>query len=241
MDKKNLPQIFKESLSDFIRHPSLLFPPILLFIIISLLSILSVSINHKLSSSLSITLWFIIFTILYLIIISYISATMIGMSRDAASRSISIKKVFPYGNKFWLKNLVIILIFILIYFLILGSLYVFTFLMSSLRNYIQITENVFKLLSFLIYFIWLVAVLIFFTFSNFFLVIYNLKIKESILKSISFVKKEYLSILSINVIFFAIFYLLSFWESTISIILTYLLTAFFILLLTRFLLSKNQK
>src|SRR3989344_3103961 len=236
MEKPFLSKIFKDSLLDFSKNLILVIPSFILFLLLVLISKISVKINYTLSNSITITLWFILFSLIYFLIISFISSGMIGLSKSAVLKKAKLSEFLIYGKRFWLKNFIILVLFFFIFAILIGLLALYTKLMILLTPYFSLSEKSFKVTTFVLYFIYLIGIVIFFTFSNFFLVINNLKIKESILNSFILVKRNYLSILSISIIFSALFYLTSLLNDFLANIINFIiLIPYLTLILTRFL------
>jgi len=241
-EKNTFVRLFSDSLAYFSQNTILAFPPLILLAVIFLFSKLSTAVNSQLvnTNSFVIILWFIISALIYLALTSFFLSGLIGMSKEAIRKKAKIKDFFFYSKKFWLKNLLVIIIILAVYALInLISIYGVRFIGQSLGLEINIATLIF----FLVYFIGLSGILIFLTFSSFYLIINNLKIKESIKNSINLVKKNYTFVLSILIIFFIINQLLEIYLVFWNGLLFELLSAIFIipylsLILTRFVLQK---
>mgnify|MGYP001561295533 CR=1 FL=1 len=236
---------FSKSIKDYLKNPILIAPPIMLIILASLLSCLSVFVNYKISNALAVTSWFVFFSAVYLLLVSFFFSGIIGMTKEIFDKKkTSLKSFWFYSKKFFLKNFVVVLVFLIAYNLVsftayYGALYLGKALALS-STYAQILFTA-------IYFLGLLLV-IFLTFSNFYLILFNFQIFTSIKKSIIFVKKRYLSTLSIVLIFFIIITLLERFVSQIifNIALSELINLFItypilLLVLTRFLLTEEKQ
>lgn len=191
---------FSKSFYDYLENLRLTIPLICLLIFFYILSYFSVYLNHKLLSSLALTVWLVIFSLISILAVSYVSCGLIGMSKEIISKKRS-PAFFKYSKKFFLRNFVIILIIILIYNTIrLVSFYSAYYIGKSLTLSVENAQILFTS----IYFIGLAGLAIFFTFSNFYLVIKDYSIIKSIKRSFSLVKKEYLNTLTIILIFFVL-------------------------------------
>ncbi len=225
MESKSILSAFKESFAQFYSHPKILIPGIALYILVLLLSKISVSVNYFLSrfgfnTSIIVTSWFFFFVCIFFLVSSYIFSGLIGLSKEIKSKSSAFKIFFNYSNKFFLRNFIIIIIIWAISTIIAQASQYISFFIG---NALGLPLNTAMILFFLIYFSLLISTVIFFTLSSFYLVVSNLKVKESILKSFSSVKSNYLSILSANILFFIAFQLVSYLQDPFSSLIEYIL------------------
>ena len=128
---------------------------------------------------------------------SFALAGLIGMSTQI------IKKkpidFFPSAKKFWLPNLIIIIVIFVAYRIVqLVSHFLALGVSQSLELSLQPAQFVF----FLFLFAGLAGFVIFFSYASFYLIIQNLSIKNSIKSSFKFVKNNYIITLSIIIGFF---------------------------------------
>ncbi len=233
MSISKLANLFVKSFKDYRKNLVLIVPSALLFILIILLSKLSVKINYKLQDTLSLTIWTIIFSLVMLVIISYFFSGLIGMSFLAIKNRVNMKSFFKYSNKFVLKNFLIILAILLVLNLIRYLAHNVSFFVGK---FLELDVNIASGIFFLLYFGSIIGILIFLGFSSAYLITENTKIVVSIKKSIGLVKKNYIEALIILIMLFIIN---QFFNLYISKILTEVVNALFIvpylsLILTRF-------
>jgi len=231
--------LFTTALKDFRKNPIVIFPTVALLIFFILFSKLSIKINYSLKSGIAFEPWLAIFVVISLAVTSYFLSGLIGMSKDAINKRAAVKEFFSYSKKFWLRNLAVMIIILVVYIAIsliaqYGAL--------GIGRALELPLSTATVLFYLIYFAGLVGILIFLTFASFYLVAYSLPIKESIKKSISFVKSNYLDVLTILVVFFILGQIVNFIGKIdirlIELINAVFLVPYFSLVLTRFILKK---
>lgn len=239
MTFKPLIKIFRESFYNLFKNPIIILPSLMLYIIFIIISDLSVKINYKLQTSLSLGIWVISFSIISLLISSFFLSGLIGMSFQAIKRRTKFRDLFYYSSKFFFPNLILVFLIIVVYNIIRYVAHNLALLILKPFNVpLHIAQGVF----FLLYFAGLVGIIIFLTFSNFYLIIKDMTISNAIKNSVSLVKKKYIYVLSIIIIFFIINELLNL---TNIRILYELVNAIFIvpylsLILTKFLLTFDK-
>lgn len=160
-------------------------------------------------------------------LVAYFSSGMIGLTRKD-----NLSEFFKKGNKFWFGNLLVLIV------VTLSSVAVWAIAnygVTAVGRALSIDVNVAVVLFLLVYFLGLVGFLIFLSFASFFLVLKDLNVKKSILKSFSFVKKNYFSTLSLIVIFFVLYWAVGFVEGWIGDIVAFgLLFPYLIIVFSRF-------
>lgn len=240
MMKNHVIKIFKESFHNLFRNPLLIFPSLFLYIIFIIISDISVKINYRLQTTPLLIAWVIFFSVVSLVITSFFLSGLIGMSFQATKRKVKLRDMWFYSTRFFFPNFILIFIIIALYNLIRYLAHNIALLVLKPFNVpLNIAQGVF----FILYFTGLVGIIIFLTFSNFYLIIKDLNITEAIKKSVSLVKKRYTYVLSIIIIFFVVDSLLN----LANIKLLYeLVSAIFIvpylsLVLTKFLLMFDEK
>ena len=192
---------FRESFKDFIRNPILAIPTAILLIFFTLFSKLSVSVNYKFTQTPAITAWLVFFVVISLCVMSFLFSSLIGMSKESIGKKASSRSFLFYGKKFWMKNFVIIVLILAVYNAIRFAAHYSAFYIGKA---ISLDVNAAKILFFIIFFVGLAGILIFLAFSSFFLIVYNLSIKQSINSSFSYVSKNYPLVLSLTILFFII-------------------------------------
>ncbi len=241
MNFKDFLILLKESAISFCKNPIVAVPSVVLLVFLTLFSKVSVNINYSLVSSVAITSWLILFVLISLIGISYSFTGLISLSKSAIRKEkISPSNFLKSANKFFLKNLVIIIFVLAIYNVIrFASHYLALFIGKSLN----LQTNLAVIIFFIFFTIGLLGILIFFTFSSFTLVIKNLSIKQSLFSSIKIVRQEYPATLSILLIFFVIGRILTSVLSVsflvIDIINAIIIIPYFSLVLTNFVLKSK--
>ncbi len=191
--------LFSNSLINLYKNPILVIPPMLLLGFMNILSKLSVQINYQLNTKFALTLWLIFFSIISLLIISFFLSGLIGMSYDAIKGKAKLNRFFYYSKKFWLRNFIVILIILILYNIVQFAP---TFIVFYIGKALALELKPAQFLYFLILFVGLIGIIIFMAFSSFYLIIKNISIKESIYNSILLVKKNYISVLAIVLLFF---------------------------------------
>lgn len=170
------------------------------------------------------------FIFLILVISAFISVIIYIFSNNNKNIISSIKN----SIRFWLKCSLTILIFIILFNLANFSLLIFTKFMISFKQIIEISENSFRLISFLIYFLWLSIVIIFFTYSIPFMIYRRIGIIQSIKESFKFTKKNYIYTLKLSLLLFLILQILAYLPNNISLAINIiLLTPFYASLLIK--------
>ncbi len=240
MIKNPLIKIFKESFYSLFKNPLLIFPSLFLYIIFIIISDISVKINYRLQTTPMLIAWVVSFSVISLVITSFFLSGLIGMSFQATKRKIKLRDMWFYSTRFFFPNFILIFLIIALYNLIRYIAHNVALLVLKPFNVpLNIAQGAF----FILYFAGLVGILIFLTFSNFYLIIKDLNITNAIKKSVSLVKKNYTYVLPIIVIFFVADAVLN----LINIRLLYeLVNAIFIvpylsLILTKFLLMFDEK
>jgi len=231
--------LFTTALKDFRKNPVIIFPTVALLIFFILFSKLSIKINYSLKSGIALESWLAIFVVISLAVTSYFLSGLIGMSKESIKKRTAVKDFFSYSKKFWLRNLAVMIVILIVYTAI--SL-ISQFGALGIGRALELPLSTATVIFYLLYFAGLVGILIFLTFASFYLVVYNLSIKQSLKKSISFVKSNYLDVLTILVVFFILGQLVNFIGEIdiriVELINAVFLVPYFSLVLTRFILKK---
>ena len=202
---KSFTNLFRDSFKDLVQNPILVIPTVSLMVFMIAFSEISIKLSSFLAGR-TLIIWEICFLVIYFLAMSFFFSALILMGKDALKGKTNLRTSFSYSKKFWLKNfLIMLLILALSQLFKFGTIFGITFVGLKLG----LAPSYAQILYFLAYFASLAGILIFLTFSSFYLIIYNLKVQESIKKSIAFVKKNYLYTLSILIIFFVISQVLS--------------------------------
>lgn len=229
-------RVFAESLKDFIRNPSIIASGFALFIFISLISFIGGRIAYSFQTTLSNTLWIAAFFVLLLAFGAFILGGIVGNYNKKTSNG-----YFLNASKFWFRNLLVLITFAILYFLIYLIFFLFTEAMIRISSIFPVSPDVIQLSLFLISFAYFTGVIIFFSFSSQMAVLKDSKFIDGIRASFKFVKKNYLPTLALNIIVFVLFWIFSRAPGKLSGFLSYvLLIPFYFALLTRFVLM-NEK
>ncbi|MFH1802140.1 MAG: hypothetical protein ABH864_01675 [archaeon] len=224
--------IYSDGAKELFSRPIFIVISLVLGLLITFVSILGKTITPGLESTFSNVAWTAVAGLIVLALVSYVSAGLIGLERKDG-----LKEFFSVAKKFWLGNLVISLtVVILSNVLLSGSIYLFTRLMLSIRPAFEVTnETVLWVLPRFIVLIWLMGVIIFFTFSNVFLVVEKLRVRKAIKRSFKFVKREYPATLFLVISFWIVYRLVNQIGGFMGDVVIYgLVFPYFVLVLTKF-------
>ena len=239
---------FKNILSDsfvsLFRHPSVLLPGIALWFVLTLYSRIPLLLKPYLQTTLALTSWLIISSIIILTILALFFAGLIGLSLEIKNkRAPSFKTFFKFAKKYWLQNAAVLILLRIFSILIeQGAKYLTVFLVNifSISTY---EKNLFAsfslspaaLVFIIIYFIALAGLLMFLTLASPSLIIFNEGILKSFSHSASTVKKAYIPVLVMSVSLLAIFSILDFLPVLASEIIEYVLLVPLISIIVTFL------
>ncbi|MEK6855146.1 MAG: hypothetical protein AABX73_02905 [Nanoarchaeota archaeon] len=239
MEREKFFKLFFDSGKDFYKKYWVIGPSILLWLVLGGLSKLSVFVNYKLNNSSFIAIWFVLLSLFTLGAMAFLFSGLIGISRYAAENKRSLlREFFLDAKKFFFRNFCIIIIIAFVSALI-GRITHYTTLFAG--RFLELSILSAQIIFVLIYFLLLVGILIFFSFSSFYLVIYNLSLKESIKNSFSLVRREYLSVLTLTIIFFLAFFFLGRVEGLLGELIEYvILIPYVSLLMVRFVLYNER-
>lgn len=217
MKLKYIFKILKESLFLFLKNPFFILPSIFLWITLLVLSYVSVRINNfliktfgtEISQFLKISLyggWLVIFSLISLGIMAFVFSGMIYGAKNLFKNKFHPKDFFYGSKKFWFKNWIIMIFILLVSILVEQTAH---YISLFLGRFLNLDINSATLLFIFVYFLFLAGVLLFLTLTSFSLVLWNLKVFESIKKSISLVRKNYVEVLTLSVSLFVLLALLS--------------------------------
>lgn len=235
MDTKKFFSLFKEGVNDFYRNPRVLISGLVLWGFVFLISRGAARVGQTQQTVFGAYGIFVFIILVLLSVLSFIFSGLIGMSKEIVQKK-KKRGFFSYSNKFWLRNLLILAVIIVISVLIGRVAHYGAFFIGRIFSLgLGMAQFVFVL----IYFIGLIGVLIWFTFSNFLLVFEDLSVIGGIKRSFSFVKKDYLGVLALNVVFFVLVFLLDRIPGFFGELVEYLiLLPYAALVLSRFVLRK---
>src|SRR3989344_3668014 len=230
MRVKKILDSFNEGIKIIAKNPSLVLSGLVLWLVLLGVSSIGKYLAPNFQTTGANVAWTIAVAFVSFIGGSYFLAGMIGVSRKPKEKT--DRRFFANANRFWLRSFFVIL-FILISSLLIGRIAHYGALYIGRAAGLETANAVIVFV--LIYLLGLLSLLIFLTFSNFMLVIKNLKIHRAVYESIKFVKKEYLATLILNLAFFALFFALDWIRGFIGDILLFgLLLPYFVAVLTRF-------
>ncbi len=196
-----LKNLFNDSFLDYCKNPIVVFPTLILWIFFAVFSKISVMMNYKLQDSYLLTSWLVLFSIISLLVTSFFLSGLIGICGELIKKKFKKKSFFYNSRKFWLRNFLVIIIFVILYNVVRYIAHNAAFFIGkSLSLEVNAAVGMF----FLFYFTGILGILIFFSFTSFYLINYNLSVLDSIKKSFFLVKKRYIETLIIFIIFFVI-------------------------------------
>lgn len=226
-------ETFGESLKHFSRNLSMIIPGLILWGILVGFSKISEKMNYRFTTSISLTLWIVFFSLVTLAVMSLFFSGLIGMSIKKKSGLIDF---LNYGNKFWTRNFFVMVIIVVIGILIDRAAFYGAFFIGKFLNFGTYPAQGLFLL---IYLIGVAGFLIFFTFSSFFLVTCDLKVRESLRKSFAFVKKNYPYVVVLSLILFIVYYFANLIPSPYGEAFEYgILVPYLAILMTKFVMKK---
>lgn len=167
---------------------------------------------------------------------SFIYCCMIGLAKRKVEKGKN--EVLKVAYKKWLKNFLIILILLIVYNVVQWIAFTLAYTFGKL---VGLSVETAQVVFFLFLFIGLIGIVIFLTFSSFYIVIYQTSIKNSLKKSAIFVKNNYLETLSILILFFIARELTSYAGVYSQYINAIIITPYLALILTRFLMARNAQ
>ena len=222
----------------------LIIPSFLLFVLLSLWSNLSERINYSFQSSFTFSLWLIFFGFVYLGFTSFFLSGLIGLSKDSIENKFRLLKMLQYGKRFWFRMFLINLIVLAVMAFIFG---ISLFIGSISIQVLSPTNSI--ILDFLIKIAGLLGAVIFLSLANFYLVIRDFSVIDSVKTSHRVVKKNYGEVLIILLSLFILnWILLEFiggsaeWQNTlIDLINSIIIVPLTSLLLTEFALERYSK
>lgn len=235
METKKFISILRTSFKDFYKNPVIFLPSWIIVLFIFLFQLTTLSIKNYLGTTIANILWSTLFIVLFISVLSYISAGLIGMSKQIITKKQN--SFIESGNKFFIKNTLIFCILFASHIIINSlSLLIAYFVGKQFSLPVESARIIFLL----IYFIGLVGWMIFLTFSSFYLVIENIPIMQSIRKSFKLVKSNYIYLLILGVFIFIIDSLITFspYYYILSPVIDLLILPYIFIVLTRFVINK---
>jgi len=231
--------MFEKGFGDLWKNPLVIIPGVMLGVFFSVLSELGWNYAYGLSTTTGNVVYTILVALVSLFAMGYIFSGLIGMSKKIVEGKKAVWKDFSSNaGKFWFRNFVVLLVIAVVSIVIERVAFYGAFFIGRIFD---LGVGAAQFVFILIYFIGLIGVLIFLTFSSFYLVLEGLIIVGSMRKSVRLVKKEYLATLSLIVILFVVLFLLNSVSGFFGDILEY---AFFVpllaLVLVRFVLNKDK-
>lgn len=238
MKDKGILSILKNSLYLYFKNLHLALPLIALLIVLYLFAYLSVKVNYSLQSNLTISLWLVFFSIISLLIISFFLSGLVGMSKSVLENKKRASMFFASASKYFLKNFLIILLFLAAYN---GIRLVAYYLAFFIGNLFYLSVDYAVAINYVVYVLG-ALIAIFLSFTTFYLIIENASIKQSLIKSIDLAQKNYLSLLAIYVVLFISKILFNYIPIPLAavIINAVFLMPYLCLILTSMVLSKSR-
>jgi len=235
MNWKSFFSLFKDSLYAYLKNPVLIVPTGILLILLVAFSNFSVFLNKVLTSEIQLKIWLVVYTLISIIVVSFLLSALIGISGEAIRSKAKLKNSFHYARKYEIKNLVLIVIFLVSYNIINFVTFHSSLFISKALN-LEVESAKWIFLSF--YFVGLIGVIIFLTFSSFYLVLKNKTIVGSIKSSARLVEKRYIETLCVILVFFVIYKIFDLIDIRVvtEIINAVFIVPYFSLVLTKFIL-----
>lgn len=222
--------ILKDAVKDFFRRPVLL--PTIGFLIFVFAATFVAGKLANFSSSWGNIIWTISFFLVFLFVGSFFLGTMISI--------VACKKNYwKHGAQKTLQNFFALVVFSILYWIIVGILYVITEFMLALQPTVVLSILQFKILAFLILFAYTAGFFVFFSFVNVHITIGNVNFLVGIKKSFQFARREYIATLFVNVLFFVLYYFIAELPQYVGEAVEYLIfLPLFVIILTKFVLRK---
>ncbi|MDO8459718.1 MAG: hypothetical protein Q7S74_01280 [Nanoarchaeota archaeon] len=230
--------LFPLTLKGLCKNPLIVIPTVIFWIFLEILSRFSVFMNHRISNTIAITSWAILYVLISLFVMSFILVGIIGIAKKSMKEKSGLKDFIMYSKKFGLKNFLVMLIIVIISIISWAMAhYGALFIGRALSLSINTATTLFKAL----YVAGLVGIVIFISFTSFYLVIFDLKIYESFRRSMKLVKREYLYALAISLALYFIHYLLNNIPLVVGDIIEYVvIVPLFVLFVTRFIIVEEN-
>ncbi len=232
--------IIIKSCRNFFKNPFILIPFLIQYILVFILTMISYYIlsNYLYLPTVMTLIWLGIIFIITLFIASFFMASIIGISgKVSQNKKITFRDIILFGKKFWLKNLAMIFIILIS----TGAVFGISFLIGSLVNNI-VSLQISTIIYASVFIIGILAFVIFLSFSNFYIVIKNTKIFESIKKSFSLVKRNYLSVLFLWFIFIFVSFIVNLIPIAVvaQLISTFLVNPIIFLVFSLFVIERSK-
>lgn len=202
--------VFEKGFIDIARRPFLILPGIFIFGFIWALSKFGGNVAQGFQSSSGNIVWLVFYGLILLLMGGFVEAGWIG--------SLNRKDFFVSAWNFWWSSFLVLLIFVILFNIVNVVLYGFTFLMSL---HPVVSVEVFKILSFILAFLITGGFVMFFSFSNFYVVLNDFGVLKSVRASWKLVRREYLSVLSMSVLFFVVVFLITKIEGFVGDLINY--------------------
>ncbi len=231
---------FSEGAKSLLKEPVLIVSGLVLWLVLWGISGLGKLLAPNFQTTWANVAWTVGVGLVSFLLGAYVLAGMVGVLKNKKGGMGSFVKS---ANSFWVKSF-LILVFILVIGFIIGRVAHYgAFYIGKAAN-LETMEAVVVFV--LIYFIGLIGAVVFLTFSNFILILKNLKVHTAIKASAALAKKEYPATISLNVIFFLLFLFVDWIPGIVGEVLLFgLLLPYLVAVLTRFVetadLKKSEK
>ena len=240
MKVKKFLKNFSEGAKSLLKEPILIVSGLVLWLVLWGVSFLGGVLAPSFQTTWANVAWTVGVGLVSFLLGAYVLAGMVGVLKNKKG---SVGSFVKSANSFWARSF-LILVFILIIGFIIGRVAHYGAFYIGKATNLEVMGAVVVFV--LIYFIGLVGAVVFLTFSNFILVLRNLKTSAAVRASIALAKKEYPATISLNVIFFLLFLFVD-WIPGIAgeVLLFGLLLPYLVAVLTRFVetadLKKSEK
>ncbi len=209
----NLKKIIFSSFNSILKNPTILLPGVALWIVLQLFSLIPNLLKPYLQSTFALTSWLIISAILLLAILSFFFSGLVGLSLELNNqKKPSLKTFLSYAKRFWLLNTIVLILLRIFSIAIEQAAFFSTSFLVNFFSISTIGKQIFSatlspaaFTFILIYFAGLAGILIFLTLSSPCLIVFNTDLLNSFKKSFRIVKRNYLDVLVVSVLFFILF------------------------------------
>jgi len=231
---------FAESLEDFFRSFWVAIAGLVLLGVVWGMGKLGGKIAPSLLTSTSNIAWTVIYFLVLSIVGVFIFSGLIGVAGKVVKKKKSCwDDFFINGKKFWFSNFLVLVLLLILFNGMNLFLLGFRELMIWLSPRFEVSAMMFRNLSYLIAFAYLIVFFVFFSFTQFFVVLKNRSVWGGVKDSWKFVKMNYLETLVLLVVFGVLFKLLSGIGGVVEMIVVYAFgLPYLSLLWTRFVLRK---
>lgn len=237
MNVKDFFRILGKAGRDWALNPSIFIFPLLLLGVLTTLSYLATFVAPHLTTSVANLLWLVVYGLISLFVIGYALAGLIGVAHAITrNEKNQLREGLRAARASGLRNSGAIVLLVAAYNLVLWISY---FLAFSAGKLLSLEVSTAQILFIFLFFIGVVSFLLFFAFTNFFVVMNRQTMRGGISHSIRLVRREYLATLSMSILFLILGQLIELVTGTTSVLFkelinTLILYPYLALVITRF-------